>query len=54
MRMEKMRGKKAKQLRREIYKDYSQRAKRKLVHGSNGGLINTGLRGAYQAAKKRG
>ena len=46
-----MRGKKAKQIRRLIYGDYSYRLKRYRTK-DNGQIVSIGHRSAYQKAKK--
>ena len=48
-----MRGTRAKQLRRMVYKDFSLRMKRKYVYARNGGIANhpTSLRSLYLRAK---
>lgn len=48
-----MRGKKAKQIRKVVYGDMSQKAPRKYAqHRKTGQIINTGLRARYLKAKK--
>jgi len=48
-----MNEKKAKEIRKTVYKDMSFKAETKYVPGNNGGLVTTGLKSIYKHYKNK-